>query len=120
MGICFSKKSSTSRKIHSKRVTNQSTASFSRNVSVNRWSRVRSSSVKTEKSSSDDVIIHEQAIAAAALLFQQQNLRFERSNSQCQQIVRRSCSNRRRSVIDPVNILTHQIVDQVCLLSVFG
>ncbi|KAK1423359.1 hypothetical protein QVD17_18658 [Tagetes erecta] len=113
MGICFSKKSTRARRpVYSKRITNaSSSSSISRNISVNRWSRVRSSSVKTEKSTSDDVIIHEQAIAAAALLFQQQNgdvLRFDRSNSQC----RRSCSTRRRSsLIDPL-VLPQQIVNQ--------
>ncbi|KAI7737199.1 hypothetical protein M8C21_021178, partial [Ambrosia artemisiifolia] len=88
------------RRIYSKRVSNQST------TSINRWSRVRSSSVN--KDDPDDVIIQEHAIAAA-LMFQQQNgdvLRFDRSNSvrfpQCQQIVRRNSSARRRSGIDQV------------------
>ncbi|KAL8229197.1 hypothetical protein R6Q57_014097 [Mikania cordata] len=123
MGICFSRKLTRSRRIYSKRLTNQSTASISRN-SVNRWSRVRSSSAKKENSDND--VIHEQAIAAA-ILFQQHlqrngdALSFGRSNSlrqppggansQCQQIIRRSCSNRRRSFIDPA-IPPQQLVNQ--------
>ncbi|KAI3824099.1 hypothetical protein L1987_05548 [Smallanthus sonchifolius] len=111
MGICFSKKPTRSTRIYSKRITNQSATSINRS-SVNRWSRVRSSSVKKENV--EDVVIHEHAIAAA-LLFQQQNgdvLPFDRSvslrqppggaNLQSQQIIRRSCSTRRRSVVDPM------------------
>nr|XP_043607108.1 putative methylesterase 11, chloroplastic isoform X2 [Erigeron canadensis] len=81
MGICFSKKSTrtTTRRrdtrIYSKRISNNSTSSTSSgsinnsnkcgSSVVNRWSRVRSSSVKF-----DDRVLHEQAIAAA-ILFQQ-------------------------------------------------
>ncbi|KAD2804979.1 hypothetical protein E3N88_38356 [Mikania micrantha] len=65
---------------HSKRVTNQS----GNNLLSNRWSRVRSSSVKRDKF--DDAVIHEHAVAAA-LLFQQHHqqnggvLPFDRSTS---------------------------------------
>ncbi|KVI02592.1 putative methylesterase 11, chloroplastic [Cynara cardunculus var. scolymus] len=114
MGICFSRKSTRATRIYSKRIANQSSASINKS-SVNRWSRVRSSSVKKEKF--DDALLHEQAIAAA-LLFQQHQQNgdylphFDRStsirhppggaNSKCQQVVSRSSSTRRRSVTDPM------------------
>lgn len=113
MGICLSTKSPP-RKNHSKRVTNQSTASVNSNSS-NRWSRVRSFSGKREKF--DDAMIHEHAVAAA-LLFQQQQqqnggvLPFDRStslrhlpgsaNSKRYNPLPRSSSTRPRSLTDPL------------------
>ncbi|KAI3665816.1 hypothetical protein L6452_44451 [Arctium lappa] len=114
MGICFSTKSTRATRIYSKRIANQSSASINRS-SVNRWNRVRSSSVKKEQF--DDALLHEQAIAAA-LLFQQHQQNgdvlpdFDRStslrhpsggaNSKSQQVVSRSSSTRRRSLTDPM------------------
>ncbi|KAK9067173.1 hypothetical protein SSX86_014498 [Deinandra increscens subsp. villosa] len=110
MGICLSTKSPP-RKNHSKRATNPSGTTNS----SNRWSRVRSSSIKREKF--DDSVIHEHAIAAALLFqqHQQQNvgvLPFDRStslrhlpgagNSKRQPPLPRSSSTRPRSVTDPV------------------
>ncbi|KAL4568569.1 hypothetical protein LXL04_024184 [Taraxacum kok-saghyz] len=123
MGICFSRKSTRSTRIYSKRVSNQSTTSINKN-SVNRWSRVRSSSAKKE--TFDDALLHEQAIAAALLFqqHQQQNggaLVFDRStslrhpsggaNSKFQQVFPRSSSTRRRSLIDPM-LPPQQLINQ--------
>lgn len=120
MGICLSTKSPPT-KNHSKRVTNQSNGSGN----SNRWSRVRSGSVKREKF--DDAVIHEHAIAAAILFqqHQQQNggvLPFDRStslrhvpggvNSKRYQPLPRSSSSRARSVTDPL-LPPQQLVVQV-------
>ncbi|XP_076954929.1 putative methylesterase 11, chloroplastic [Bidens hawaiensis] len=116
MGICFSRKSTRTRRIYSKRVSNQSTAS----PVNNRRSRARSSSVKKENVDDVNAIIQEHAIAAALLFQQQQNgdvlPSFDRSTSlrHAQQIFRRSCSTRCRSVGDPTippQQLLHQEVN---------
>lgn len=128
MGICFSKKSTRGTRIHSKRVSNHSTTSLNK-YSVNRWSRVRSSSVKKEKL--DDDVLHEQAIAAAILLRQNGGvLPFDRSvsirrggvNGKCQQqhVIPRSCSSTsRRSLVDPMQY-SQQLLNQVISVNQFG
>lgn len=125
MGICFSRKSTRSTRIYSKRISNQSSTTSINKNSLNRWSRVRSSSVKKEKF--DDALLHEQAIAAALLFqqHQQQNGAFDRSislrhpsggsNSKCHQGIPRSSSTRRRSLADPMLPL-QQLINQVCYL----
>ncbi|CAH1443590.1 unnamed protein product [Lactuca virosa] len=121
MGICFSRKSTRSTRIYSKRISNQSSTTSINKNSLNRWSRVRSSSVKKEKF--DDALLHEQAIAAALLFqqHQQQNGAFDRSislrhpsggaNSKCHQGIPRSSSTRRRSLADPMLPL-QQLINQ--------
>lgn len=123
MGICFSKKATRRTRINPKRIAHQSST-----TSINRWARVRSSSVnKNEKF--DDAVIRGQAIAAA-LLFQQQNgdvVTFDRSvsvrrgsngghDSKCHQNVSRTSSNQRRNmIVDPT--VQSSINYQACYLS---